>query len=76
MVVTYPSTSLHLRCVRCGVSSTVYRFVRNFIIAARIGNLSLLLHLVIAADITDHGNYLNAIRHTQRPSVPETRSLL
>jgi hypothetical protein len=29
-----------------------------FVIAARLGNWLLLLHLVIAADITGHGNFL------------------
>jgi hypothetical protein len=44
--------------VRCGVCSIVYRFVRNFVIAARLGDWLLSLHLVIAADITGHGNLL------------------
>jgi hypothetical protein len=57
-VVTHPSAGLHLRCVQCGVRSIVYRFCQVFVIAARLGNWLLLLQLVIAADITGHGNFL------------------
>jgi hypothetical protein len=57
-VVTHPSTGLYLVCVRCDVCSIVYRFCQVFVIAARLGNWLLLLHLVIAAEITGHGNFL------------------
>jgi hypothetical protein len=46
-------------CV-CGVMCAVYSvpLCQVFVIAARLGNWLLLLHLVIAADITGRGNFL------------------
>jgi hypothetical protein len=67
-VVTHPSTGLHLRCVLCVYVQYIVPLCQVFVIAARLGNWLLLLHLVIAADITGHGNFLQC--HTDTFNVP------
>jgi hypothetical protein len=50
-----PSKVCAMCCENCIV---VYRFCQVFVIATRLGNWLLVLHLVIAANITGHDNFL------------------